>query len=260
VSRARPFPAYPYLDWPGPIPFAHRGGALENAENTMRAFEHAFGLGYRYFETDVQLTRDGVLIVFHDDTLDRVTDRRGRIAALPWAEVQKARVDGTEPIPRFDELLEAWPEVRVNVEPKVEPTVEPLVAAIRRAGAWDRVCVGAFDDARVTRVQRLAGPRLCTAIGRKAAARLRLASLGIPVGPTPAPCAQVPTHYKDRFPIVDRRFVRAAHRRGVAVHVWTIDDAGEMRRLLDLGVDGIMTDRPTVLRTVLEERDQWVET
>jgi glycerophosphoryl diester phosphodiesterase len=93
---------YPFLDWPGPIPLAHRGGASEAPENTLPAFEQAVRLGYRYVETDVHLTSDGVLLAFHDDHLDRVTDRAGEIAALPWSEVQQARVDGREPIPKLD--------------------------------------------------------------------------------------------------------------------------------------------------------------
>ena len=110
--------AYPFLDWPGPLAFAHRGGASEAPENTMPAFEHAVRLGYRYLETDAHVTADGVLIAFHDDRLDRVTDRTGVIAELPWSEVQRARVDGREPIPLLEDLLAAWPDVRVNIDPK----------------------------------------------------------------------------------------------------------------------------------------------
>ena len=98
--------AYPFLHWPGPLAFAHRGGASEAPENTMPAFEHAVRLGYRYLETDAHVTADGVLIAFHDDRLDRVTDRTGVIAELPWSEVQQARVDGREPIPLLEDLLD----------------------------------------------------------------------------------------------------------------------------------------------------------
>ena len=100
-----PHSPWPFLDHPGPLAFAHRGGAGEWPENTMPAFEHAVGLGYRYVETDVHATADGVLVAFHDDALDRVTDRTGKIADLPWSYVAEARVDGREPIPRLDDLL-----------------------------------------------------------------------------------------------------------------------------------------------------------
>lgn len=222
----------------------------------MAAFTAAVALGYRYLETDVHTTADGVLVALHDDRLDRVTDRTGLIADLPWSEVQEAKVGGTEPIPRFDEVLDAFPGVRVNVDPKADRAAEPLAEAVRRAGAVDRVCVGAFSDTRLARLRGLLGARLCTSLGPVGILRLRLASAGLPTGALPAACAQVPTTARG-VPIVDRRFVAAAHRRKLQVHVWTIDDPAEVHRLLDLGVDGLMTDRAAMLKAVLEERGQW---
>jgi glycerophosphoryl diester phosphodiesterase len=249
--------AYPFLHWPGPIAFAHRGGASEAPENTMPAFEHAIRLGYRYLETDVHVTADGVLIAFHDDRLDRVTDRAGLISELPWAEVQRARVDGREPIPLLEDLLGAWPEVRVNIDPKHDAAAEPLAATITKTGAVDRVCVGAFSDRRIARVRALVGPALCTSMGPREVAQLVSASRNLPGGKRlRSPCAQVPPR-QGRVALVTQRFVTAAHRLGVHVHVWTIDDRAEMARLLDLGVDGIMTDRPQVLKDLLVERGAW---
>jgi glycerophosphoryl diester phosphodiesterase len=248
---------WPYLDHPGPLAFAHRGGASDEPENTMPAFQRAVDLGYRYVETDVHVTADGVLLAFHDDRLDRVTDRTGVIAELPWSVVKEAKVDGREPIPRFEELLGAWPDLRVNVDPKHDAAAAPLVDALRRTGAVDRVCVGAFSDARIARIRAAIGPALCTSLGPRGVARLRAASYGLPAGRFAAGCVQVPVR-QGPVAIVDERFVRAAHRRGLQVHVWTIDEADEMGRLLDLGVDGIMTDAPAVLKDVLVARSQWV--
>jgi len=251
-------PRFPFLDHPGPIPFAHRGGALEFAENTMASFEGAIGLGYRYIETDVHATSDGVLLAFHDDILDRVTDRTGVIEQLPWAEVKQARVGGEsgQPIPLLEDVLGTWPEIRLNIDPKHDSAVEPLASVLRRADAVARVCVGAFSDRRIARLRHLLGDGLCTSLGPKGTARLRAASVGLPSGRLPAACAQVPVR-QGPIPIVDERFVRAAHRRGLQVHVWTIDDETEMEHLLDLGVDGIMTDRPSALKAVLQRRGQW---
>lgn len=252
-----PNAAYPFLDWPGPIAFAHRGGASEAPENTMPAFEHAVSLGYRYVETDVHVTSDGELLAFHDERLDRVTDGTGIIAELPWSQVREAKVDGREPIPRFEDLLGAWPDLRVNVDPKHDAAVEPLAEALLRTGALDRVCVGAFSDKRIARLQALVGAALCTSMGPRQVARLVAASKRLPGGANlTAPCAQVPTN-QGPLPLVTERFVATAHRRGVQIHVWTIDDRAEMARLLDLGVDGIMTDRPAVLKDLLVERGQW---
>jgi len=247
--------AWAYLDHPGPIPFAHRGGASEHPENTMPAFEHAVGLGYRYLETDAHATADGVLVAFHDNVLDRVTDRTGTIAQLPWDTVRQARL-GDAGIPLMEELLTAWPHVRVNIDLKHEASVEPLVDVIERTATHDRVCVASFSGKRLERFRRLTAGRVCTAIGPGDIARLRVAGFGVPAGGFAGNCAQVPVR-QGRLLIVDRRFVDGAHRAGLPVHVWTIDDPTEMDRLLDLGVDGIMTDRPTVLKEVLVRRNQW---
>lgn len=247
---------FPFLDHPGPLPFAHRGGAGDWPENTMPAFEGAVALGYRYVETDVHVTADGVLVAFHDESLDRVTDRVGLIRELPWSEVSAARVDGREPIPLLEDILGTWPDLRVNIDPKHDSSVDALVASIRRTGAIDRVCIGAFSDRRLARIRAELGPTLCTSLGPKGIAKLKAAGFGVPGAP-PSPCAQVPVR-SGRVTVTDARFVRAAHRLGLQVHVWTIDEPAEMHRLLDLGVDGIMTDRPATLRQVLEERGQWV--
>ncbi|MEO3975126.1 glycerophosphodiester phosphodiesterase family protein [Streptomyces sp. CAU 1734] len=248
---------HPYLDHPAPLPFAHRGGAADGIENTAAAFRRAAALGYRYFETDVHTTSDGKLVAFHDATLDRVTDSRGRIADLPWSEVRRARVAGREPLPLFEELLEEFPGARWNVDVKAESALVPLVDLVRRADAWDRVCVGSFSEGRVARARRLAGPRLATSYGVRGVLGLRLRSLGLPAATgAGAVCAQVP-EARSGVRVVDRRFVRAAHARGLQVHVWTVNDPDRMRALLDLGVDGIMTDHLETLRTVLTDRGVW---
>jgi glycerophosphoryl diester phosphodiesterase len=222
----------------------------------MPAFAEAVALGYRYVETDVHVTADGVLVAFHDDALDRVSDRTGRIADLPWSEVRRARVDGREPIPLLEDLLGTWPDLRVNIDPKHDAAVGPLVDVLARTRAVDRVGVGSFSDRRLARLRRLVGPRLCTGVGPAGAARLWAAGRRVPVGPIPAACAQLPVTARG-VTLVDARLVAAAHRRGLQVHVWTVDDPAEIDRLLDLGVDGIMTDRPVVLRDVLVARGAW---
>lgn len=246
----------PFLDHPGPIAFAHRGGAIDAPENSLEAFGAAVDLGYRYLETDVHVTADGRLVAFHDPELDRVTDRAGAIADLTWSEVAEARIDGTGTIPLFEDLLITWPDIRINVDPKDDRSVEPLIDVLRRHDAVERVCVGAFSDKRIARISDALGPAVCTGLGPRSVTRLRLASTGVPVGTIAGDCAQVPVRY-GRVSIVTERFVREAHRRGIAVHVWTIDDEDEMHRLLDLGVDGIMTDRPGALRDVLTHRGIW---
>jgi len=246
-----------FLDHAGPLAFAHRGGAGDWPENTMPAFEHAVGLGYRYLETDVHATADGVLLAFHDDRLDRVTDRTGEIAALPFSVVAEARVDGREPIPLLEDLLGAFPDARVNIDPKHDDSVEPLIEVLERTAAVDRVCIGAFSDARLRTLRARLGPGLCTSMGPKEVARLRLDAISGRVHPTPTGCVQIPESFRG-VTVTNAAVVRAAHRAGLQVHVWTVDDPAAMNRLLDLGVDGLMTDHPAVLKEVLTARSQWV--
>ncbi|MBC8195458.1 MAG: glycerophosphodiester phosphodiesterase [Acidimicrobiia bacterium] len=247
---------HPFLDHSGVLAFAHRGGTGDWPENTMAAFGHAVSLGYSYLETDVHLTSDGVVVAFHDDSLDRVTDRQGLISELSWKEVSEARVGGTEAVPRLVDLLGAFPDAKINIDPKDDPVVGPLASLLLDHDALDRVCIGAFSDRRLDRCRKLMGAGLCTSAGPRATARFRLANFGLPFPMPPWRCLQVPIR-SSGIRVVDERFVRHAHRLGLQVHVWTVDDPVEMGHLLDLGVDGIMTDVPAVLRAVLVEREMW---
>ncbi len=254
-SRAVTAIAHPYFDWPGPIPIAHRGGTREHPENTLLAFEHAVSLGFRHLETDVHLTSDRVLVAFHDENLQRTCGVNANIADLTWAEIEPLRVGGVAPIPRMRDLLERFPDTRFNIDAKSDASVDPLVDLVFEFGAADRVCLASFKLRRVGRMRRRGGSRLATNLSMPEVAALAT------VGWLPGRCghaAQVPTHAR-RFTLVTGRFLRRAHRRRIPVHVWTIDDPVEMNRLLDLGVDGIMTDDPATLRAVFEARGLWVD-
>lgn len=244
--------AHPYLDWPGPIAFAHRGGASEHPENTMAAFQSAVDLGYCYLETDVHATSDGVLVAFHDPDLARTCDREGVINELSWSEVSKARVDGRQPIPLFEDLMEQFPQARVNIDCKADSALDSLIASLRKLDCLDRVCLGSFSDRRLRRLRAEFGDQVCTSYGPLQV----VAQKFLGRAPWGGQVAQVPVR-QGPFTVVNERSVRVAHRRGLQVHVWTIDEPDEMNRLLDLGVDGLMTDRPQVLKDVLIARDQW---
>lgn len=227
-------------------------------ENSARAFRHALDLGYTHIETDVHVTSDGVAIAFHDDRLDRVTDAEGVIAELPWAEVRQARVDGTEPILTLDELFESFPDAYINLDPKAGAAVEPLAATILSTSSTDRVMVGSFSDRRIDDVRRLVGDELAVSAGPKLTAKLLAESRGLPVTAQWVHAAQVPAKAKG-VPLVTERFVSHLHDRGIHVHVWTVNEAQEMHRLLDLGVDGIMTDQTELLKEVFLARGLWSE-
>ena len=215
-------------------------------------------MGFRYLETDARLTSDGIVVAFHDSALDRLTDRGGRIADLSWAEVAAARVHGIEPVPKLADVLGAWKSVRFNIDPKCDAVVDPLAELVRDLGMVERVCFGSFKARRTARLGKTLGPGVCRSLGPLGVGRLWVSSRGLPVPALGrgAACVQVPAHIEGRT-LIDERFVRAAHRHGLQVHVWTVDDPGHMHRLLDLGVDGLMSDRPSVLRRVLLARGAW---
>jgi len=253
----RPPARYAYLDHDGILAFAHRGGARDYPENTMFAFTAAVELGYRYIETDAYATRDGVLLSFHDDRLDRVTDRKGEISELPYAEVREARISGHEPIPLMEDLLGSFPNVRFNIDPKHDAAVEPLIEVIRRTNSVERVGLGSFSGKRLARIRKALGPKLCTSVGPWDALRLRMAAYGLPVGRFGhVGCVQFPER-QFGIPMVDEAMVARCHAFGLQVHVWTIDAPDDMNRLIDLGVDGLMTDRPELLKQVLMARGLW---
>jgi glycerophosphoryl diester phosphodiesterase len=256
-------PRFAFLEHPGPIPFAHRGGALEAPENSWTSFRHAHKLGYRYLETDVHATRDGVVVTVHDPDLARTSERPGLVREMAWSELAAVRLTGSdEPVPRLDDALAAWPDIRWNIDAKHDSVVGPLIETIHRAGALERVCITSFNDRRLSRIRRALGPGVCAGMGPAAVTALRMASVvpraarrvGARLGNFGA--VQVPIR-QGPVPVVDRRLVETAHRLGLQVHVWTVDDVPTMGRLLDLGVDGIMTDRPSALKDVLLRRRSW---
>ncbi|MGH3358154.1 MAG: glycerophosphodiester phosphodiesterase [Nocardioidaceae bacterium] len=251
-----------YLDAPTPLPIAHRGGAKlpgnVGLENSLHAFRNAVSMGYTYLETDVHASRDDVVFAFHDEHLDRVTDRAGAIRDLPAADVRAARIDGREPVPELATLLQALPDARFNIDVKSDAAVEPTIAVVRSHDAVERVCLASFSGRRLRRVRALE-PRIATSLGPAEVAMLRLAPVGwlrTTGRRRGGVCVQVP-RTSHGVTVVTPGFVRRAHDCGLQVHVWTIDDGPAMSELLDLSVDGIVTDRPDVLRDVLRARGEW---
>lgn len=250
------------LDQPGAVlAFAHRGGSfhpgLEGLENTLTAFQHAVDLGYRYLETDVHATRDGVLLAFHDAALDRVTGSSGTIAEMRYDELAQVMVAEREQIPTLATLFEQFPDACFNIDIKAENAVRPLAELIQRTRAHDRVCVGSFNDRRMKRFRARMDREIATTCGPAAVVAARFAPRGGPAARMSGAVFQVP-HRRGRLRVVTESFVARAHALSRPVHVWTVDDPDEMHALLDLDVDGLITDRTDVLRDVLVERGQWM--
>jgi glycerophosphoryl diester phosphodiesterase len=251
------------LDHPRPLGFAHRGGARLFPENTLLAFERALGLGPLALELDVRVTRDGHLVVLHDETVDRTTNGSGPVAALSLSRLQTLDAgyhftDATGfpfrgaglTVPTFDELVRALPGAAFNVDLKVTEATKPLLDAIRRHQLEDRIVVASHAHRVIAAFRRLA-PDVATSASRSEALCWRAAALlGRAVARPPYRALQLPRDYS-HVPILTRRSVALAHRAGLLVHAWTIDQPHVMRELLDIGVDGIMSDRPDILARVL---------
>lgn len=261
----------PYLDGERPLAFAHRGGAGLWPENTLEAFRGALEAGCRYIETDLHMTRDGVIVIHHDERLERTTNGVGPIRVRPLAELKKLdagfhftldsgnshpfRGKGVT-IPTFEEALELSGEVRFNIEIKQrEPSMaRALWELIEKHELHDRVLVAAAEEDIGHEFDRIARGRVARSPGVRGVlafwAASRVGATGLLASEYDA--LQVPPR-QGPLTVVDGRFVRAAHAAGVQVHVWTIDEPAEMHRLLSLGVDGLMSDRPDILMDVVRE-------
>ncbi len=238
---------------------AHRGGAGHapnvGIENTLRAFETAVRLGYTYLETDVRASSDGVAVLVHDDRLGRLCGVPARVSDLTWRQLAGLRVGGREPVARLDEALAAFPDTRLNIDVKSDDATVPTLAAVRTTGAEHRVCLATFSDRRVRQIRRLAGPAVATSCASGEVALLRLGPTRLlRAGATRggAIAAQLPLRSRG-MTVTTAALVRHAHALGLQVHVWGVDDAATMRTLLDLGVDGLITDRTDRLAALLRD-------
>jgi len=247
---------HPFLDHPRPLAIAHRGGSLEAEENTLPAFAHAVALGFSHVELDVHATADGQVVIHHDPTLERMTGDPRAIADLTRDELRAVRTrDGAE-IPALADLFEAYPDLFVNIEAKSDAVVEPLAALIRATRRQSRCGFGAFQGARIVQLRDLLGDGICTSPDWRGVLAVRLAGLGLPMARPEAQMLQVPPVWRG-IPVVVPSFLRAARRFGMPVHVWTVNEGAEMVRLINMGVDAIMTDRPALLRDILRKRGDW---
>ncbi|MHA7277015.1 glycerophosphodiester phosphodiesterase [Arthrobacter sp. HLT1-21] len=258
----------PYLRNVGPageqrkLALSHRGFSLDGLENSMVAFAAAVELGFGYLEIDIRTTSDGVVVVFHDELLDRVCDAAGPVADRTREELGAVLIRGVEPIPTLEEVLTRWPAMKLNIDIKDDASVEPFVELVERFGAHDRVLVASFSDRRRLKVLKLLSRPVASSAGMVWSASLWL--LG-PLGQTrrlaqlaKVDCLQLPVRHAG-IVVVTERFVRRCRKAGLPLHVWTINDAESMDRLLSLGggVDGLVSDRADRLAAAMRRRGQW---
>lgn len=257
---------HPFLDHPGPFVMAHRGGVGDAAaqadgeyvpENSDLAFARSVGLGIRVLESDIRTTSDGVPILHHDEDLRRVAYFGARVHDLTWREAAAIELPAGARLMRVDEALITWPGIRWNLDVKDDRSVEATVRVLQRAHALDRVCVASFSRSRLHRLRALLGPQAATsATWAEVGAILRLPSVahrrfaprllqpGRPVA------VQVPPSALG-LPLLSERSVAAAHALGVQVHAWTINNPEQMRQLLAMGVDALITDHPVAAQAAV---------
>ncbi len=257
--------AIPYLSAEYPLRFAHRGSRVLWPENTAGAFQGAIDLGYKYIETDVRITSDGVVVAFHDATLERTTNGAGPVDRWDFADLQRLDAawwfDAEGGYPRrgtgvkvqaLSELFEMWPDAYFNIDLKGSNLEWAVADVIKRHGKENSVMIGSFVDHRIAKFRRITRGEVGLSAGPASVLMMVAASR---VGRTvrrPVQAYQLPFNYKS-VPI-DRKLITAIHKAGAQLHTWTVDEAADMHRLLDLGVDGIVTDRPDTLNEVLRER------
>lgn len=246
-----------YFDPPGPRVLAHRGLAIDAPENTLLAFASAAAAGAAYIETDVHMTHDGVAVIAHDPTLRRVAARDVAVAQLTMAELRRVELGHGQAFCSLEEALDGFPDLRFNIDVKVEDAVAPTLAALERTRAAPRVLLTSFSDRRRRRLGE-AGSGAVTSAGRAAVVRsLLVAGLGSAAALTTALRGAVALQVPERagpLRVVTPRLVETAHRAGAEVHVWTVNDPVHMARLLDMGVDGIVTDRADLAVPLIASR------
>jgi glycerophosphoryl diester phosphodiesterase len=256
----------PYLIHEHPIRLAHRGSRVLWPQNTVVAFQGAVDLGYQYLETDLHVSADGRVVVFHDDHLSELTDGVGKAWERDWSALAPLDAayhfdpDNGYPlrgtgigIPLLEDVVGTFPNALWNLDLK-QPDIEMAVAdEVVRLGIEDRVLIGSFHDARIKEFRRITGDRVATSAGPRETARALVAAMAGRAPGGEADAFQIPEGVGP-LTVAGKRFIRMAHRAGKQVHVWTVNDKAEMQRLLDLGVDGIVTDRPDLLNEVIGER------
>lgn len=246
-----------------PIVLAHRGGADEYPENSVAAFEGMRSQGFTYIETDAHATADGVLVLLHDPLLDRTTNGSGPVSLHDWSEVRELKDESGNSPMTLERALTEFPDLDFNVDIKANSGLVPMVKLLKSGKYHDRILLASFSEKRLRRVRKLV-PGISTSMGTAAIVRLVLASRApkklrrhfmkaVPGPERGAVCVQIPMKFRGLC-IVTQDLVDLAHERGLAVHVWTVNEVKDMIELLDLGVDGIVTDRPTLARNLIDSR------
>lgn len=235
--------------------FSHRGGALENDENTVSAFQKTIELGYQYIETDVQNTKDDKLVIFHDNDLRRIANQNINIADINYDDLSKIKIFNNQFIPLLEDVIEEFKSTKFNIDPKSDKAASLLKIILKKRKDLDRFCIGSFLQYRLSLFRVTFLNKMATSMSKQEVIKLFFNQY-LNIFNQNTPCVQVPVSFKG-ITIITKKLINFIHSQNKKIHVWTIDDKIEMQRLIDLGVDGIMTDRPSVLKEVLIKNNLW---
>jgi glycerophosphoryl diester phosphodiesterase len=240
-----------YLNYSGLEVLAHRGGSIESSENTIESFKYSISLGCNYIETDVQLSSDGKPYIFHDEDLNRLASINKTFNDLHSSEIDEIKLFNEHKIPLLEEVLLKFPETYFQIDVKTDEVALPALKVIYDLEAQDRVCIASFSSERLETV-RNKYPDICISMGPKEILKLLLASFGLYRGTVPGDCLQIPI-YQYGIKLVTKRFVNFVQSKDLKVIVWTINKPEEMKKLIELEVDGIITDKPKALFDILKQ-------
>ena len=245
-----------YINSTNIVPIAHRGASLLANENSIESFRRALDLGYRVLETDVHGSKDGTAYIFHDDTLERLTGESLRISDLKDTDIDSLKVNTSSIIPRLSSIIEEFPEGLFNLDAKTWEATTPIVNTIRKMQFSTKVCIGSFNNARINVIINELGPETCHSMGTSNVIKFFVgAHLGIKQNFT-SQCIQLPIK-QFGISLITRKILKYADQLSIRIHFWTINDPTIMKKLIELNVDGIMTDDCILLKDVMQKHNEW---
>ena len=227
--------------------YVHRGDAVNFTENTMEAFQDAVNLGYKYVETDLRMTKDGEIVTFHDESIYRVSGEQVNISDLTYDELSNIKLIRGGQIPKLSEVLENFPETRFNIDLKIKGLVNKVANIIDSHNAYDRICIASFNSSTLRSFKKIRN-QACISMGILDVVFFKLFNFLI----SSVDCIQIPQNWKG-VNVLNNHLIKTAHSKNLKIHVWTINSKTEMKSLIDMKVDGIMTDEALLLKEVCSE-------
>jgi len=241
------------------IPIAHRGASLLAGENSFEAFKKANDLGYKLLETDVHGSKDGTAYIFHDESLQRLTGDNKKIYNLRDRDIDSIKINNSTIIPRLSDIFEELPSNFFNLDAKTWQAVAPMAQTIKQTQFQSKVCIGSFNNSRINKILKELGPETCHSMGTSSVLKFYFSAYSGFKLDFSAQCIQLPIA-QFGISLMTQNIIRHAKRLNIKIHFWTVNDAPTIKKLIDLNVNGIMTDDCVLLRKIMLEHGKWPAT